>query len=69
MAQTAMNKYTFVVPLDATKPQIREAVERIFKVKVRKVNTLRVRGKTRRQGRTEGRRPDWKKAVVTLAPG
>ncbi|MBX6378092.1 MAG: 50S ribosomal protein L23, partial [Clostridia bacterium] len=37
--------------------------------KVRKVNTLRVRGKTRRQGRTEGRRPDWKKAVVTLAPG
>lgn len=62
-------KYTFRVPLAATKIQIRQAVEQIFKVKVQAVNTMRYEGKMKRQGRTQGRRSDWKKAVVTLKPG
>lgn len=62
-------KYTFRVPLAATKIQIRQAVEQIFKVKVRAVNTMRYEGKLKRMGRTQGRRSDWKKAVVTLKPG
>lgn len=62
-------KYTFRVPLAATKIQIRQAVEQIFKVKVQAVNTMRYKGKLKRMGRTQGRRSDWKKAVVTLKPG
>lgn len=62
-------KYTFRVPLAATKIQIRQAVEQIFKVKVQVVNTMRYEGKMKRLGRTQGRRSDWKKAVVTLKPG
>ena len=62
-------KYTFRVPLAATKIQIRQAVEQIFKVKVQAVNTMRYEGKMKRLGRTQGRRSDWKKAVVTLEPG
>ena len=62
-------KYTFRVPLAATKIQIRQAVEQIFKVKVQAVNTMRYEGKLKRMGRTHGRRSDWKKAVVTLKPG
>lgn len=62
-------KYTFRVPLAATKIQIRHAVEQIFKVKVQAVNTMRYEGKMKRLGRTQGRRSDWKKAVVTLKPG
>lgn len=62
-------KYTFRVPLAATKIQIRQAVEQIFKVKVQTVNTMRYEGKLKRMGRTQGRRSDWKKAVVTLKPG
>ena len=62
-------KYTFRVPLAATKIQIRQAVEQIFKVKVQAVNTMRYEGKLKRMGRTQGRRSDWKKAVVTLKPG
>ena len=62
-------KYTFRVPLAATKVQIRQAVEQIFKVKVQAVNTMRYEGKMKRLGRTQGRRSDWKKAVVTLKPG
>lgn len=62
-------KYTFCVPLSATKIQIRRAVEQIFKVKVQAVNTMRYEGKMKRLGRTQGRRSDWKKAVVTLKPG
>ncbi|NLY31066.1 MAG: 50S ribosomal protein L23 [Firmicutes bacterium] len=65
----AENKYTFEVDLKATKPQIREAVEQIFNVDVEKVNTMRVRGKKRRMGRSEGKRPDWKKAIVTVKEG
>ena len=62
-------KYTFRVPLAATKIQIRQAGEQIFKVKVQAVNTMRYEGKLKRMGRTQGRRSDWKKAVVTLKPG
>ena len=62
-------KYTFCVPLSATKIQIRQAVEQIFKVKVQAVNTMRYEGMMKRLGRTQGRRSDWKKAVVTHKPG
>ena len=62
-------KYTFRVPLAATKIEIRQAVEQIFKVKVEAVNTMRYEGKMKRLGRYQGRRSDWKKAIVTLKPG
>lgn len=63
------NQVVFKVAMNATKPQIKRAVEELFKVKVTGVNTLRVKGKVKRfRGRT-GRRPDVKKAVVTLAEG
>lgn len=64
-----LNKYTFEVAPWANKVQVREAVEKIFKVKVTGVNTLWTRGKTKRRGKTSGRQPDRKKAIVTLAPG
>jgi large subunit ribosomal protein L23 len=60
---------TFKVARDANKNDIREAVERIFKVKVESVRTANFHGKVRRQGRFSGRRPDWKKAYVTLREG
>ncbi len=60
---------TFKVARDANKSEIKEAVERIFKVKVESVRTANFHGKTRRQGRFSGRRPDWKKAYVTLREG
>jgi len=63
------NAYHFRVPLDANKVEIRQAVERLFDVKVSGVNTLRVSGKTRRRGWRAGRTPDWKKAMVTLVDG
>ena len=62
-------KYTFRVPLTANKVQIRQAVEKIFNVKVEKVATIRVLGKTKRMGRTQGKRSDYKKAIVTLKAG
>ncbi|HEX2582036.1 MAG TPA: 50S ribosomal protein L23 [Dongiaceae bacterium] len=60
---------TFRVPLDATKPEIKAAVEGIFKVKVIAVNTLRAQGKRKRFGGRMGQRSDTKKAFVTLASG
>jgi large subunit ribosomal protein L23 len=63
------NRYSFIVDLRANRTEIKKAVEQIFKVKVDKVNTVRVRGKMRRQGQTQGKRPDFKKAYVTLADG
>ena len=63
------NKLTFRVNLKANKIEIRKAIEDIFKVKVLGVNTVHVRGKQKRLGRTQGFRPDYKKAIVTLAPG
>ena len=63
-------KYTFKVNKDANKIEIADAVEKIFKVNVTKVNTLNVKGKKKRVGRfPEGKTSDWKKAIVTLAPG
>lgn len=63
------NKYTFEVDRRATKTDVRNAVERLFNVTVEQVNTMNVRGKMQRRGMTRGRRPDWKKAIVKLAPG
>ena len=63
------NQVTFKVAIGATKPQIKSAVEALFKVKVDKVNTLRVKGKVKRFRGQLGRRADWKKAIVTLSEG
>jgi large subunit ribosomal protein L23 len=60
---------TFKVARGATKIEIRDAVEKIFKVKVGSVRTALFHGKVKRQGRYSGRRPDWKKAYVTLKKG
>jgi large subunit ribosomal protein L23 len=62
-------KYVFEVDRDANKIEIKKALEEIFEVTVLKVNTLNVLGKIRRRGRTFGRRPNWKKAIVTLKEG
>jgi large subunit ribosomal protein L23 len=62
-------EYTFEVDPNATKPAIRSAIETLFGVKVTGVWTSNVRGKTRRVGRSVGRRADWKKAIVTLREG
>lgn len=59
-------RYTFKVVKSATKTQIKEAVEKIFNVKVDKVNTSNTDGKLKRMGRSEGRRTTYKKAIVTL---
>lgn len=63
------NAYHFRVPVNANKVEIRQAVEQLFSVKVKGVNTLRVRGKERRRGYTRGKRADWKKAMVVLREG
>ncbi len=66
-ATSHRNAYTFRVPLSANKIEIRGAVERLFDVKVKSVNTLRTKPKWRRRGRSIGQTPVWKKAVVVLA--
>ena len=63
------NQVVFRVHREANKVEIRQAIEALFKVKVEKVRTSRQLGKLRRIGRHQGRRPDWKKAYVTLAEG
>ena len=63
------NAVSFAVDSRANKNQIQEAVEKLFKVKVVDVKTAIVRGKRRRIGRSEGMRPNWKKAIVTLKEG
>jgi large subunit ribosomal protein L23 len=63
------NQYVFRVAADATKPQIKAAVELMFKTKVKEVQVVNVRGKDKRFGRFEGRRRSWKKAYVSLLPG
>jgi large subunit ribosomal protein L23 len=63
------NQYVFRVTADATKPEIRAAVELMFKIKVKEVQVVNVRGKDKRFGRFEGRRRSWKKAYVSLMPG
>ena len=59
-------KYTFEVDKNATKIEIKAAVEEIFNVKVKKINTMNMQGKPKRQGAHMGRRPSWKKAIVKL---
>ncbi len=67
--QSQLNQYTFEVSPVANKNQIKEAVELAFKVTVSDVHTMNVRGKMRRVGRHRGMTRDWKKAIVTVAPG
>ena len=62
----AERKYTFEVARGANKIEVKKAVETLFGVKVAKVNTISVKGKKKRMGRTEGYTSDWKKAIVTL---
>lgn len=63
------NTYTFIVRPDANKTEIKQAVQAIWEVRVVSVNTMNRRGKLKRRGFTKGRRPDEKRAVVTLAVG
>ncbi|MBR3505099.1 MAG: 50S ribosomal protein L23 [Clostridia bacterium] len=65
----ADKKYAFEVAINANKTEIKQAVEAIFDVKVESVNTMRTEGKMKRQGRTQGRRPERKKAYVKLTEG
>jgi len=68
-AYQARGEYVFQVHPEATKPQIRSAIEQLFGVKVTGVWTSNMRGKEKRMGRNVGRRPNWKKAIVTLREG
>lgn len=63
------NTYTFKVSINANKIEIKHAIEKIFSVKVLDVNTIRMLGKPKRLGKYNGKRPDWKKAIVTLRAG
>ena len=63
------NQMTFKVPKRANKVEIRKAIEALFKTKVISVRTMNMMGKRRRMGRNVGKRADWKKAIVKLAPG
>jgi large subunit ribosomal protein L23 len=65
----ANRQYAFEVDRSANKIEIQSAVERLFKVKVLEVQTCNVLGKMKRLGRRYGKRPDWKKAIVTLKEG
>ena len=62
-----LRKYVFEVKIDATKSQVKRAVEKIFKVKVTKINNMRVKGKVKFFKRTRGVQSDYKKSIVTLA--
>lgn len=66
MMQMEEHKYTFEVAKNATKEEIKAAIEEIFGVKVQRVNTMNMVGKMKRQGAHQGRRPSWKKAIVKL---
>lgn len=68
MAADKNRQYVFRVVRDASKPEIKQAVERMFEVQVEGVQLLNVKGKEKRFGRMSGRRPSWKKAYVTLKP-
>ncbi len=69
MVAETLNTIVFKVATDATKAEIKAAVEKLFEVKVEAVRTLNVVGKTKRTGARVGKRSDWKKAYVTLVPG
>lgn len=66
MAALQMKKFTFKVANDANKIEIAKAVETLFGVKVKNVNTMNVNGRSKRMGVHQGYQPDWKKAIVTL---
>jgi len=65
----ALNQVTFEIDRRANRIEIKRAVETAFKVKVVRVHTMHIKGKTKRRGRFVGKRRDWKKAIVTLMPG
>jgi len=67
--QETENKVAFIVDRNANKIEIKKAVEKKFDVKIKKVATVNMKGKLKRLGRFEGRRPRWKKAIVTLREG
>ena len=69
MVADKYNQVTFKVTKDATKADVKTAIEIMFKVEVLAVNLLNINGKTKRSGKTMGRRSDWKKAYVSLKPG
>jgi len=69
IARDERNQYIFEVDRGANKIEIGKAVEKLFKVKVLNVHVMNMAGKKKRTGRIIGRKSDWKKAVVTLAPG
>ena len=69
MAADQARQYSFKVVRDATKPEIAQAVEMLFDVKVEDVRTINVKGKTKRFGAMSGKRSDWKKALVRLKEG
>ncbi len=69
MRGTEASKYTFEVSSDANKLAIKDAVQQLFNVRVRKVNTIRIPGRQRRRGQHYVRTTGYRKAVVTLAPG
>lgn len=68
MDQASNKKYTFEVDRKSNKTEIKKAVEKVFGVKVKGVNTSIVKGKEKRQGRSVGMTSEWKKAIVTLTP-
>ena len=63
------NRYVFEVDAAASKPEIKTAIEQLFKVKVKAVNTIVMHGKNKRAGRFEYKRSNWKKAIITLVAG
>ncbi|MDD3925348.1 MAG: 50S ribosomal protein L23 [bacterium] len=69
MREAEIGKYIFEVDKTANKIEIKQAVEEIFKVKVKRVNTMTIPGKMKRVRFQAGKTPDWKKAVVTLVEG
>lgn len=69
MLADGKNQFVFKVAVDATKLEIKTAVEALFEVKVADVNTVQVDGKVKRTARGEGKRKDWKKAYIALQPG
>lgn len=69
LQERAEPQYTFQVAVDANKAEIKKAVETAFRVRVKNVNTVRMKGKLKRVRIQPGRRPNWKKAVVTLYKG
>ncbi|AHK79742.1 MULTISPECIES: 50S ribosomal protein L23 [Ectothiorhodospira] len=69
MLAEAANQHVFKVAVDATRDEVRQAVEKLFEVKVSSVRVLNQQGKRKRLGRSQGRRNHWRKAYVTLEPG